>query len=168
MPFCKRALSALYALANSNRSTPPLVSRALKRTPSVFVFSDLYRITVPPLFSTLHTHSGPHRLWSGIPAHELLAKRTAVSESATMQLPVYRLRRILLLPRTWLNKAAASLTARRRRRGSQLGCPYTVRPDAARRDSVWDALQPHAPVALAVGLPVGVATDACKLCLAAR
>ena len=45
---------------------------------------------------------------------------------------------------------------------------HAVGPDAARRDSVWDALQPHAPVALAVGLPVGVATDACKLCLAAR
>jgi hypothetical protein len=37
------------------------------------------------------------------PAHEFLAKRTAVSEGATMQLPVYRLRRIPLL-RTLVNK----------------------------------------------------------------
>jgi hypothetical protein len=29
VPFCKRALRALYALANSNRSAPPSVSRAL-------------------------------------------------------------------------------------------------------------------------------------------
>jgi len=40
--FCKRALRALYALANSNRSVPFSDSRALKRTPSVFVFSDLH------------------------------------------------------------------------------------------------------------------------------
>ena len=62
----------------------------------------LLRITRPRLCSTLHTHSGPHRLWSAIPAHELLAKRTAVSEGATMQLPVYRLRRIPL-PRSRVN-----------------------------------------------------------------
>src|SRR5215212_2113066 len=43
---------------------------------------------------------------------------------------------------------------------------HTVRLDAASRDSVWDEPQPHARVALAVGLPVCVATDACKLCLA--
>ena len=43
VPFCKRALSALYALANSIRSAPPSVSRALKRTPNVFVFSVLHR-----------------------------------------------------------------------------------------------------------------------------
>jgi hypothetical protein len=71
------------------------------------------------------------------------------------------------LPRTWVNKAAASLTARRRREDLSL-CAHTVRPDAARRDSAWDELQPHARVALAVGLPVGVATDVCKLCLEAR
>ena len=70
------------------------------------------------------------------------------------------------LPRRWVNKAA-SLTARRRREDLSLGA-HTVRPDAARRDSVRDELQPYARVALAVGLPVGVATDACKLCLAAR
>jgi len=28
------------------------------------VFSDLYRIAVPRLYSTLHTHSEPDRLWS--------------------------------------------------------------------------------------------------------
>ena len=45
---------------------------------------------------------------------------------------------------------------------------HTVGPDAARRDSVWDELQPHARVALAVGLSVRVATDACDLRLAVR
>jgi hypothetical protein len=41
--FCKRVLRALYALVNSNCSVPLSDSRALKRTPRVFVFSDLYR-----------------------------------------------------------------------------------------------------------------------------
>ena len=45
---CKRALRARYALANSNLSVPPSVSRALKRIPSVFVFSDLYRSAPQP------------------------------------------------------------------------------------------------------------------------
>jgi hypothetical protein len=67
------------------------------------VFWELYRVTVSRLYSTLHTHSDPYGLWSVMPAHELLAKRTAVSEGATMQLPVYRLRRILL-PRASVNK----------------------------------------------------------------
>jgi hypothetical protein len=67
------------------------------------VFSDLYGVTVSRLYSTLHTHSDPYRLWSAIPAHELLAKRTVVSEGATMQLPVYGLRRIPLL-RGWVKK----------------------------------------------------------------
>ena len=84
-------------------SETPLLSTALKPSPNSFVFSDLYGITVPRLCSKLHTHSGPHRMWSAIPAHELLAKRTTVSEGATMQLLVYRLRRIYL-PRTPLNR----------------------------------------------------------------
>jgi hypothetical protein len=45
---------------------------------------------------------------------------------------------------------------------------HAVGSDAARRDSGWDDLQPHARVALVVGLPVGIATDACTLCLAAH
>jgi hypothetical protein len=94
---------ALYALAHSSRSAPPSVTKALKRTPSVFVFPDLYRITAPRLYSTQHSHSGPYRLGSTIPAHEILAKRTVVSKGATMQHPVYRLLRILL-PHTRVNK----------------------------------------------------------------
>jgi hypothetical protein len=43
VPFCKRTPRTLYALANSIRSAPPSVSRALKRTPSDFVISDLHR-----------------------------------------------------------------------------------------------------------------------------
>src|SRR5215208_7640227 len=54
VPFCKRTPRALYALANSIRSAPPSVSRALKRKPTVFVVSDLHRITVPRLFSREH------------------------------------------------------------------------------------------------------------------
>jgi len=102
VPFRKRALRALYALANSNLASPP-VSRALKRTAGFFVFLDLHRITVPRLYSTLHTHSGPHKLWSAVAAQEVQAKRTAVSEGATMQHPVYGLPRIPLL-RTPVNK----------------------------------------------------------------
>jgi hypothetical protein len=41
--WLKDAQRALYALTNSNRSAPSSASRALKRTPSVFVFSDLHR-----------------------------------------------------------------------------------------------------------------------------
>jgi hypothetical protein len=96
-----------YALTNSNRSAPPSVSRALKRTLSVFLFSVLHSATVSRLYSTLHTHPRSHRLWSVLPAHPFLASRMAVSEGAIMQLPVYRLRRILLL-RTWVNKEKRS------------------------------------------------------------
>jgi hypothetical protein len=67
------------------------------------VFSDLYGITVPRLYSTLHTQSGPYRLWSSIAAHELQGKRTTVSEGATMQHPVYGLPRIPL-PRIPVHK----------------------------------------------------------------
>ena len=42
VPFCKRAPRALYALTNSHRSAPFLDSRALKRMPTIFAFSDLY------------------------------------------------------------------------------------------------------------------------------
>jgi len=38
VPFCKRALRALYALANSNRSAPYCDSSARKRTSEVIVF----------------------------------------------------------------------------------------------------------------------------------
>ena len=41
--YCERAIRALYTLINLNRSAPPLVSSALKRTPIVFGFSGLYR-----------------------------------------------------------------------------------------------------------------------------
>jgi hypothetical protein len=44
---------------------------------------------------------------------------------------------------------------------------HLVRPDAS-RDDLRDELQPHARVALAVGLPVRVATDARDLRLAVR
>jgi hypothetical protein len=47
-----------------------------------------HRITVPRLYSTLHTHSGLHRLWSVLPAPDFLARRMAVSEGATLHHPV--------------------------------------------------------------------------------
>src|SRR5215218_4250161 len=92
-----------------------------------------------------------------------------VSENSVQATREFRTGELLRipLPRTRVNKAATSLPAGRRREDLSLNAD-TVRPYAARRNSVWDALQPHAPVALAVGLPVGVAADACKLCLAAR
>jgi hypothetical protein len=37
--YCERSLRALYALVNSNRSTPFAVSSALKRNPETFVLS---------------------------------------------------------------------------------------------------------------------------------
>ena len=40
------------------------------------------------------------------PAHEFLAKRTAISEDATMQLPVYRLHRI---PPTFIDVSQAHI-----------------------------------------------------------
>ena len=39
VPFCKRGISALYALVNSNRSAPFAVSSAWKRNPETFVLS---------------------------------------------------------------------------------------------------------------------------------
>src|SRR5829696_3199842 len=39
VPFCKRGLKVLYALANSNRSAPPSVSSARKQSPEPFVLS---------------------------------------------------------------------------------------------------------------------------------
>jgi hypothetical protein len=42
-PWLKDAQRVLYALTNSNRSAPSSASRALKRTPRVFVFWDLHR-----------------------------------------------------------------------------------------------------------------------------
>src|SRR5829696_8142038 len=90
----------------SKRTSPaPLPSTALNRNSSRFVFSDLYRITVPRLCSTLHSHTEHYRLWSVLPAHDFLAGCIAVSEGATMQHLVYRLRRIPL-PRRWVNKPA--------------------------------------------------------------
>ena|SRR5215211_3229643 len=43
MTFCRHRPQGLYAFANSNRSVPFPVSRALKRKPSVLVFSGLHR-----------------------------------------------------------------------------------------------------------------------------
>jgi hypothetical protein len=63
------------------------------------------RITVPRLYRSLHTHSGPHRLWSVLPAPDFLARRMAVSEGATLHHPVNRLWRIHL-PRTRVNEPA--------------------------------------------------------------
>jgi hypothetical protein len=58
------------SFVSSNRtSAAQLPTTALKPSSDRFVLSDLYRITVPCLLSTLHTHSGPHRLWSAIPPH---------------------------------------------------------------------------------------------------
>jgi hypothetical protein len=39
VPFCKCALRALYALANSNRSVPPLVIRVRNRSSGDFALS---------------------------------------------------------------------------------------------------------------------------------
>jgi hypothetical protein len=103
VPFCKRPLRALYALTNSNCSAPLSVSAALNLKPSGFVVLGLRRITVPRQYNALHTHSGPYRLWSVLPAHDFFARPMAVSEGAIMQHPIYRLRRIPL-PRTPVNE----------------------------------------------------------------
>jgi len=83
-----------------------LPSTALKRNSDRFVFSDLYRIAVPRLYSTLHTQSESNKLWLVLPSHNFLASRMAVSEDAIMQNPVYRVLRISL-PRTSVNKPSA-------------------------------------------------------------
>src|SRR5215208_4526331 len=85
-------------------SAGPLPSTALKPSSERFVFWDLHRVTVSRLYSTLHTHSWPHKLWSTVAAQEHEAERTAVSEGATMQHPVYGLPRIPL-PRTPVHRA---------------------------------------------------------------
>ena len=74
-----------------------------KRNSSRFVFWDLYRSTVPRLYSTLHTHPRFHRLWSVLPAHNFLSRPMGVSEGAIVQHPVYRHRRIYF-PRTRVYK----------------------------------------------------------------
>jgi hypothetical protein len=84
-------------------SVVPLPSRALKISSERFVFSELYRITVPHLYSTLHTHPKSHRLWSVLPVHGFLSRPMAVSEGATIQHRVCRLRRIYF-PRTRVYK----------------------------------------------------------------
>src|SRR3712207_4161768 len=55
-PFCKRALRALYALANSNRSAPPPVSRAQKHR-----LQGSLSLTLSNLSSTNSKASGPTR-----------------------------------------------------------------------------------------------------------
>jgi hypothetical protein len=64
VPFCKRGLKTLYALANSNRSVPLVESSARKANPGPFVFSRIrnreaagylmkvYRLTAWMMIST--------------------------------------------------------------------------------------------------------------------
>jgi hypothetical protein len=87
----------------SSRCSTPSDMRAWNPSSDRFVFSELYRVTVSRLYSTLHTHSRSHRLWSVLPAQEVLAGGMRVFEGAIMHLPVYRLRRIPLLG-SWMNK----------------------------------------------------------------
>jgi hypothetical protein len=95
-------MSATQVFTSSRRLTPSDM-RARNSSSEHFVVSDLYRVTVPRLYRTLYTHSGPYRLWAVLPAHDFPARRMAVSEGAIMQHPVYRLRRIPL-PRTPVNR----------------------------------------------------------------
>ena len=120
---------------------------------------------LPIPFTKANIHAGlTHIVLTSI--HRTGAKGSSVGPTRrSMQNAGYGLLGIHL-PRRWVNKAA-SLADGRGEEDFSLGS-HTVGPDTARRDSVWDALQPHARVAPAVGLPVGVATDACKLYLAAR
>src|SRR5215208_6262237 len=82
-----RLVNATQALSNARCLASPSVSTVLKRTPNDFVLSDLHRITVARLYSMLHTHSGPHRLWSVHPACNFLASRIAVSREPLCSIP---------------------------------------------------------------------------------
>ena len=98
----------------------PLPSTALKRSSHHFLFSDLHRITVPRLYSTQHIHPRSHRLWSVLPAHDVLASRVAVSQGDTMQHLEYRLRKIPL-PRTPVNMALGEAIMLSRTKEEALG-----------------------------------------------
>jgi len=95
-------MSCIQAFTSSRRSTPSDI-KARNPNSGCFVLSDVYRIAVPRLYSTLHTHPRSHRLWSVFPTHDVLSGRVAVSQGDTMQHPAYRLRRIPLLS-TRVNK----------------------------------------------------------------
>src|SRR5215210_6919463 len=108
-------------------SLVPLPSTALKISSGCSVFSELYRITVPCLYSTLLTHSGFHRLWSVLPAHNFLARHMGVFEGAIVQLPAYRRLRTPL-PRGWVQRGAG-LGRMGRLRATRLcvrGCGFGV------------------------------------------
>jgi hypothetical protein len=109
-------------------SVVPLPSTALKISSGCSVFSELYRITVPCLYSTLHTHPRFHRSWSVLLPHDFLSRPMAISEGATIQYSVYRHRRIYL-PRTLVNKAKKD--GRGLRRPQHL---INIDPDAERQD----------------------------------
>ena len=89
----------------------PSPRTAWKQSSGCFVFWILHRITVSRLYSTLHTHSGSHRLWSVLCSDDFLARCITVFEGATMQHPVYELPRIPL-PRTPVNKGSRRLLSR--------------------------------------------------------
>ncbi len=78
----------LYGIVRSKLTSWVALPRtAWKRSAGSFVFPVLYRIAVPGLYNSPYTHSGSHRLWSALPAHDFLASLTAVSEGTTMQHP---------------------------------------------------------------------------------
>src|SRR5215212_7086619 len=58
----------------------PSPRTAWQQSSGCFVFWILHRITASRLYSALHTHSRPHRLWSVLCADDFLARRITVFE----------------------------------------------------------------------------------------
>jgi hypothetical protein len=77
-------------MRTSEASVP---STALKRSSDCFVFSELYRITIPCVYSTLHTHPRSHRLWSVLRSlYEVFGALDRVPSSQQVQRAVDRKR----------------------------------------------------------------------------